>query len=227
MLMSEIKGVILDFDDTLCLTEEACFGLENEILEAMGRPAMSREIHMQTWGMPLFEAITERSPGVDVADFRNLFADKFSRAIAVGEIDAIEPENIAAIDTLVSLGKTVLLLTSREKAELEHILDPGHLLAGRIEAFYYKDNMQYHKPDPRAFGHIEAEHGWRPEECVYVGDSKGDAAAAKQAGLHFVASLESGLRTKEDFSEYPVDVFITRFPQIVDAVKSIESKQKT
>jgi phosphoglycolate phosphatase len=223
--MPEIKGVILDFDDTLCLTEQACFDLENEILVALGREPMSRDIHKQTWGLPLFEAIEMRSPGVNVADFRNLFSDKLRQAIDAGEMDKIPEENLAAIDRLVELGKTVLLLTSREKAELEHIMDPEHLLAPRIEAFYYKDNMQFHKPDPRAFDHIEREHGWKPEECVYVGDSVGDAAAAKQAGLHFIASLESGLRTREDFSDYPVDAYISHFTEVVDAVADIEKKE--
>jgi phosphoglycolate phosphatase len=31
-----IKAVIIDVDDTLCLTESICFELENDVLKQMG-----------------------------------------------------------------------------------------------------------------------------------------------------------------------------------------------
>lgn len=65
-----IRAVVIDFDDTLCLTEEACFDLENEVLRRIGRKPQTRSIHKSTWGRPLFEAIKVRSPGVDVEEFR-------------------------------------------------------------------------------------------------------------------------------------------------------------
>ena len=47
-----IEALIIDVDDTLCLTEAACFDMENETLMAMGRAPMSREVHINTWGQP-------------------------------------------------------------------------------------------------------------------------------------------------------------------------------
>lgn len=218
-----IKAVILDFDDTLCLTEEACFYLENETLEKMGRPHMSRELHKKTWGKDLFTAMLERSPGIDLEEFRHVFYDVvMPEHIASGRLDKIPEENLKALDKILERGKQVVILTSREKQELEHLLEPDHELASRVDTFYYKDNMRYHKPDPRAFEHIEIEHGWKAQECVYVGDSVGDAASAKGAGLHFIASLESGIRSKSDFADHPVDAFIHKFPEVVDAVEALD-----
>ena len=226
-----IKGVILDFDDFTVMTEEPCFALENDVLQRMGREPMTRELHIATWGRPLFEAIMDRSPGVDVDEFRAIYEPLAQEYTADGRLDKISPENLAAIDELRGLGKGVLILTSREGGELPHLLVPDHPLTQRLDGgvagYYYKDNMKYHKPDPRAFEHIEEIHGWKPEECVYAGDSVGDAQAAKGAGLHFVAGLESGLRRREDFDAWPVDVFIDRFAEIVDAVKQIESNLTT
>lgn len=145
----------------------------------MGRTAMSRDVHLKTWGKPLFDAIRERSPGVSVYEFRLAFAPLMKSAILSGELDKLPEENLEAIDDLVKLGKTVVILTSREHAELEHMLGQEHVLNNCISSFYYKENMQFHKPDPRAFEHIEREHGWKPQECVYVGDSLGDVAAEK------------------------------------------------
>ena len=65
-----IKAVALDIDDTACLTEAARFELENSVLAQMGLAPMSREVHVQTWGRPLFEAIMDRSPGIDVDAFK-------------------------------------------------------------------------------------------------------------------------------------------------------------
>jgi phosphoglycolate phosphatase len=221
-----IKAVIFDLDDTMCLTEEGCWKVENQTLLNMGRQQMSRAIHQETWGKKLFEeAIELRSPGIDVQEFRDAFDPVFRTAIETGQLDKIPPENLEAMDRLLDMGKALVLLTSRERIELEHLLAPDHDLASRVEAFYYKDNMQFHKPDPRAFEHIEREHGWKPGECVYVGDSLGDAKSAKGAGIHFIASLESGLRSKQDFirqQDAPVDLYIHTFPEVVEAVQQLD-----
>lgn len=221
-----IKAVILDLDDTLCLTEEACFNMENEVLISMGRKAMPRDLHRSTWGRPLFEAIVDRSPGIDIDLFRKAYEPLIDEYVTTGKLDAIPPENVQALKQLAASGKSLLVLTSRENSELAHILKPAHVLSGHIETFYFKDNMQYHKPDPRAFAHIEHQHGWKPNECIYVGDSIGDAVSAKGAGLWFIASLESGLRTRLDFADYAVDAYVQVFPEVVKAVQMIDELEK-
>ena len=217
-----IKAVIIDFDDTLCLTEAACFELENEALRRMGREPMTRDIHLQTWGQPLFDAMLARSPGIDIEDFKGVYHPVIAEFIRERKLDVIADENYAALDALAEAGKQLMILTSRTHGELKHILEPDHLLASRITAFYYKDNMQFHKPDPRAFNELLADHSLEPDECLYIGDSVSDAVASKQAGLHFVASLESGLRQRSDFAGEQVDHFIDRFPDIVRVVAEMD-----
>lgn len=217
-----IQAVIIDLDDTLCLTEQVSFDMENETLKLLGRPPMTRQIHQQTWGKPLFEIIATRSQGVDVAAFQQVFSQVLTAYVADGRLDSISDENFAALDVLLDNGKQLHVLTSRTHGELAHLLEPDHDLAKRITAFYYRDNMQFHKPDPRAFDLLLHDHGILPNQCVYIGDSISDAAAAKTAGLHFVASLESGLRTQEDFRSYPVDYFINRFSECVGVVDMLD-----
>jgi len=218
-----IEAVIIDFDDTLCLTEEACFNLENETLRRIGREPMSRDIHRTTWGQPLYDAIQLRSPGVDADEFWKRMPNVHEEFIGKGQIDVVADENLQALDKLAQLGKKLMILTSRTEVEMKHLLVPTHHLASRIASFYYKDNMAYHKPDPRAFEVIERDHGLTSGQCAYVGDSPSDAAAAKGAGLHFIASLESGLRSREDFSAYSVDMFIDKFTDVYDAIISLEA----
>src|SRR5260221_381762 len=124
-----IRAAIIDFDDTLCLTEAACFDLENEVLLRMGREPQAREIHIMTWGKPLFEAITVRSPGVDVPTFRNLLLRAHAEWVKIGRIDTIPLQNLEALDALLATGKELFVLTSRTHDEVIHLLEPDHQLA--------------------------------------------------------------------------------------------------
>lgn len=217
-----IKAVIVDFDDTLCLTEEATFYLENEVLRQMGRTPMPREIHKSTWGQPLFDAIKTRSPGVDVERFRQLIDEVQTNWVGLGKIDAVDELRLAALDALMEQGKKLYILTSRTHQEVRHLMAPDHGLASRITTFYYRDVMEFHKPDPRAFDVLLNDHGFDRNECVYVGDSPSDAVAAKQAHMHFICSLESGVRTEEDFEGLRTDVFIPRFSDLPAAVALLD-----
>jgi phosphoglycolate phosphatase len=221
-LESNIKAVVIDVDDTLCLTEAACFDLENEALRRVGRLPMERAVHLATWGQPLFEAIKERSPGLNVDVFATQYHPVVEEFVASGRLDVIPDANYAALDSLITDGKDIMLLTSRTFIELKHMLEPDHLLASRVKSFYHKDNTAFHKPDPRAFDELFTTHGFAPDECVYIGDSPTDAHAANGAGMHFIASLESGIRQQRDFADFTVDAFVHRFPDIVDTIAMLE-----
>lgn len=217
-----INAVVIDVDDTLCLTEAACFDLENEVLGRMGRMPMSHEVHLATWGKPLFDAMLERSPGIDVDEFICEFQPVIAEYIDNGKLDDIPQANYDALDKLIEAGKMVILLTSRTPHELKHMLDPSHQLNGRVRAIYHKGNTKYYKPDPRVFDELFADHQFEPNECVYVGDSPTDAHAANGAGMKFIATLESGLRQKSDFNRYEVDAFVGAFPEIVNVIKKMQ-----
>ncbi len=218
----KIEAVVVDFDDTLCLTEATAFDLENTVLGRMGRLPMDRASHIANWGQPIAEAIAARSPGINVEEFLDNFYSAVAEFAADGRLDVVPPENYRALDELVSAGKQVMLLTSRTHDELKHILDPDHLLSRSISAFYYRDNTTHYKPDPRAFDNLLKTHGLSPEQCIYVGDSPTDAQASNGAGLYFVANLESGIRQEQDFADYSVDAYIQRFSDIVGAVAQID-----
>lgn len=213
-----IKAVIVDVDDTLCLTEAASFELENEVLARMGRPPMPRSAHLANWGEVLLDAMPHRSPGVDLQRFADLFAIGHREYLDAGRLDVIPPENLQALDDLVAQGRTVFLLTSRTELEVAHMLAPDHVLAGRISATYHQGNTRFRKPDPRAFDELLAATGFAPDECVYVGDSPGDAAAAGGAGIRFIACLQSGVRRLDEFDARFVTASVDTFPELVGVV---------
>lgn len=218
-----IKAVIIDVDDTLCMTEAACYSLESEVLEIMGCPPMPRDVHLSTWGRPLLDVIPIRSPGIDIDEFMRVYQPCLEKHIAEGKLDTISDSTFDCLDRLVKVNKEIFLLTSRTHNELKHMLEPNHLLSGRIKAFYYSNNTQFHKPDPRVFNELFSENSYSPGECVYVGDLPSDAIAANGAGVKFIACLESGLKSEQEFCLCNVDSFVNKFTDIVSAISKLEN----
>ncbi|MDI6102296.1 HAD family hydrolase [Actinoplanes sp. NEAU-A12] len=216
-----IKAVIIDVDDTLCMTEASSFELENEVLATMGRPPMPREVHLSTWGEVLLEAMPQRSPGLDLDRFAELFMTSMQRYVAEGRLDVIPPENVAALDDLILTGRAVMLLTSRAGREVRHMLEPDHVLATRVSGVWHRESTRCGKPDPRVFDELLAHTGLSPAQCVYVGDSPGDAIAAGGAGMAFIACLQSGVRRLEDFDGRYVTAAVETFPEVVTVVEEL------
>ncbi|MEU7749888.1 HAD hydrolase-like protein [Nonomuraea sp. NPDC049158] len=222
MFADVIRAVVIDVDDTLCLTEAVCFELENEVLARIGREPMPRAVHLSTWGQPLLEAMPQRSPGLDVTTFALVHQAVLREYVVAGRLDVVAPENLRALDELAAAGRSLMLLTSRTEVEVEHLLAPGHALTGRLAAVYHAGNMRFSKPDGRAFDELLAATGLEPRQCLYVGDSPGDAQAANGAGLRFIACMQSGLRQRTEFDAHRVDAFIDAFPDMVDAITHLE-----
>lgn len=214
-----IKLVIIDFDDTLSLTEEAFFHIENHIAQKLGFPPMTRHTHQKDWGEPVEHAILERIPGIDPEAFMKLHREVLPGFVKEGKVDVISDKNIDTLKKLKNDGKHLAILTSRTFHQAAHLLDENHHLNKWVEKIYHADNSRYLKPDPRVFDQIIETFNVKLNEAIYVGDSLGDAISAKGAGIHFIALLESGLRTKEDFKSIPVDFFANSFPEILSYIE--------
>jgi HAD superfamily hydrolase (TIGR01509 family) len=217
-----LEAVVLDVDDTLCLTEAVCFQMENETLRSLGRAEMSRAVHQRTWGMPLLPAMQIRSPGVDPEAFQLEYQPLLESYVSSGRLDQVSAETIAVIDALIKQGRRVMVLTSRKLDELRHLMARDHLLNGRVHDFFHADNTIHLKPDGRVFDQLLRTHALRPTDCVYVGDSPSDAAAANAAGLRFVACLASGLRSRSDFAGYHVDAFVAEWSELENVIPALE-----
>lgn len=215
-----IKVVLLDFDDTLCLTEEACFLLENAIGEEMGFRPMSRDVHKKTWGKPLQDIIPIRIPGIDAKQFMTLMEKRLPEYIEKGMLDIVPGKNLETLSKLKENGKQLAIVTSRSLVEVTHLLHENHPLTNLLDAFYHRDNLEYLKPDPRVFEKVLSDFSANPGECIYIGDSVSDAKAAKGAGMHFIAVMESGLRTDKDFTKEHVDFFAEKFTDILPYILS-------
>ncbi len=222
-----LKLILIDFDDTLVQTEAACFELENDIAIRLGHSPMTREAHKRNWGVALRPAILERIPGIDVDKFLKLHQQLLPKYVTVGKFDEVTEENLQALQAVRQSGYKVAILTSRTLAETEHLVHASHPLSNYIDGFYHGDNLEVAKPDPKVFRlplhHFKVE----PHQAVYIGDARKDGECAKAAGLHFIATLESGLLSQQDFQHIPVDSFINHFSRLPQAIASLEQTLKS
>lgn len=217
-----IKLVLVDFDDTLCMTEEACFHLENEIAKQLGFPPMDRKAHQSNWGKALKDAIVERIPGIDSDAFMKLFPAVSKKYVDQGTFDQVSQENLDILIKLQETGHKVVIQTSRQGYEVGHLIAPESPIMKIVDGFFYQDRYVYKKPDPRVFHLPERVFNVDFAEMVYVGDAFMDVQWCRAGGVHFIASLESGLRTKADFEKLGAKWFINKFTELPDRIKEID-----
>ena len=216
-----IRAVLIDFDDTIAMTQEVCFHFENQVLADMGLPPMDREVYRRTWGPPVEVAIALRVPGIDLEEYQRRFAARYEDDALGGPMSEVTDENLGVLDALRGRGIALGLLTSRRHREMGNLLECDHPLRARLDYFYGLDDVPEPKPSPRAFEPFLRSTGIAPADCVYVGDAVNDAAAATGAGLHFIANLENGTLRRESFEGYPVLGFIERFENLLDLIDAI------
>jgi len=216
-----IKLILVDFDDTLCLSEEACFHVENEIASKLGHAPMTREAHQSNWGKPLKDAIVERIPDIDAEAFMKLFPEISQKHILEGTFDNVSKENLDILRQLKTKGYKVVILTSRQHCEVEYLISDKSPLMSIVDGFFYQERYTYKKPDPRVFQLPGSLFSADFSDMVYVGDAFTDVQWCKAAGVHFIASIESGLRTKEDFEKLGAKWFIKRFSELPDRIEEL------
>jgi phosphoglycolate phosphatase len=222
-----IKLVLVDFDDTLCLSEEACFHLENEIAARLKLPPMTRATHQANWGKPLKEAIVERIPGVNPDAFMDLFVEVSHKHVMEGKFDHVSEENLEVLRNLRKAGYTVCILTSRLHVEVQYLISDASSLKPIIDGFFYQERFVYKKPDPRVFELPMRVFDVPFHEMVYVGDAFMDVQWCRAAGVHFIASIESGLRNQDDFKKLGAKWFISKFTQLPERIAELNRNLET
>jgi phosphoglycolate phosphatase len=217
-----IKAVLLDLDETLFLTQGVAFYIENEALRNIGAKQVGPEKHRKLWGGPVLEKLKAYDPTINTAEFNRVWHKVVKKYAASGRLDILTNENRTALLRLKKMRKKLFVVTSRSQMSTEHLLEPTHPLKHLIDYFYHEGNLAYRKPDPRMFDKILAEHKLYTHEVLYVGDTQDDAAAANGANIPCIVTLESGLRSRNDFKTFRVSSFIRNFSELPAAVHKLE-----
>jgi len=197
-IISRVKVVLFDFDDTLVATIEAKWAEHKHVSRKYYGKELPDELIKKHWGVPLSELVSKLydTDDVDLALERiEKEQHKFPKLL--------HDDTMATIEYLKGLGKKVGVVTATQRFSFDY--DNGNLNIpdSTFDYVQTEEDTSYHKPDPRVFDPVL---DWikklkiDPTEVVYIGDSLKDMEAALGAGFEFIG-VETGLVTQDKFVE--------------------------
>lgn len=182
LVSAPVRAVLFDMDGVLVFSEDAWFAVFNETLIHFGYPAVSRAEFDAIYGngaaadrdayMP-----ERRVEEIDAA-YARLFEEHLAEIRPNGEALAVLAElrrrgvrTAVATNTTAPLARKVLAL---------------HGLLPLLDATASADEAGAGKPDPAVVRLAATRVGVPLSECLFVGDSRFDAAAGAAAPVRFV-----------------------------------------
>ena len=124
----------------------------------------------------------------------------------------VYPGVISALDTLKASGHTLTCVTNKAGDFTEGLLRYVELY-DYFEQIVSGDTLAKKKPDPMQLLHVATTQGKNINECVMVGDSRHDIAAARNAGMRAVA-VPYGYNHGEDIALSHPDAVIQNMEEL-------------
>lgn len=119
-----------------------------------------------------------------------------------------------ALDTLKARGIKLACVTNKAEEFTKTLL--AHLkIDTYFEVMVGGDTLEKKKPDPLPLLHIAKTVGVPIENCLMVGDSRHDIAAARAAGMR-VAAVPYGYNHGDDIAESNPDVVVQSLAELPD-----------
>ena len=175
----EIRAVILDLDGTLIDSTDAIVASMTHAFAADGARPPTRDAVIGTISLPLEhqlaaldpERVTER-----VVLYRAHYAETAAEITTLmpGALDFLE----MCRDAALGLG----FATSKRRTAAEALLAHLNVLQ-HFESRVGPEDVERPKPAPDPLLLAAEQLGVRPSDCVYIGDSPIDSAAARAAGM--------------------------------------------
>lgn len=192
--LSRIKVVLLDHDDTLVNTYEACLELNKHVSRTWYGKELTDEMLSKHWNVPLTESL-RRIYGTD---------DTALVQQRILECYPLYPKKLIGCTVtkkLKAAGMPIGIVSSSGRKLVEFDLARADVQED-INYLQTEEDTLHHKPDPRVFAPALKwleQFDVSPEQVLYVGDTLNDGHAATQAGFAFVG-VETGAFTREHFA---------------------------
>lgn len=200
-----IKAVAFDCDGVMFDSSQANRAYYNQILSKFGLPGVTEEqfdyVHMHTVDEALAFLVGDRSsPSLEEV---KLYCRRMSYLPFIKDM-IIEPHLQGLLKQLRPDYKTAIA-TNRTNT-MNRVLETHHL-QGLFDKVVTAADVRHPKPHPEQLLVLMDYFGIQPDQMVYIGDSELDAAAARQAGVGFIAYANPRL---------PADWHIHNLGQIAD-----------
>jgi phosphoglycolate phosphatase len=198
-----VRAVLFDFDYTLAESTAGTTDCINYALTKLGLRPVSTEVVQSVIGLSMPE-LYRVVAGADEISRHEEFAEFF-----IERADLVMADSIILFDTvkpvlqeLQRTGYELGIASTRFRRRIETVLTRDGLLA-YFSTIIGGEDVQYHKPDPEALLCAAAELGYEAGNCLYVGDTLVDAAAAGNAEMPFVG-VTTGVTDRQQFASVGV-----------------------
>ncbi len=169
-------------DGVLVFSEDAWFAVYNETLEHFGHAPISRAAFDAIYGNGTEADRDAYMPERTVAEVDAAYARLFE-----SRLDRIRPnpEAAAVLGELRGMGVVTSVATNTNRPLAGRILEAQGLLP-LLDAVSGADEAGAAKPDPAVVRLAAARAGAPLDDCLFVGDSRYDEEAARQAPVRFL-----------------------------------------
>lgn len=206
MSAAGVRTVLFDLDGTLADTAPDLAHALNRVRLEEGRPALALEAVrpvVSLGGRALIELGFGLTPGDrDFDRIRARFLDHYREHLAVHT--RLFPGMPEVLDNLEARGVTWGIVTNKASWLTAPLITQLGLLE-RTACVVSGDTTAHRKPHPEPLLHACAQARSPPEACVYVGDSRHDAAAARGAGMPMLVALFGYIPTGDEPAEWGAD----------------------
>ncbi|KAF2100034.1 phosphoglycolate phosphatase [Rhizodiscina lignyota] len=249
--MSPIKYVLLDCDNTLCLSErlafEACADLTNEIMEKKGLPEryttdslledfVGQNFRGMCLGLQKKHNFTmapeelESYVGQELDRVTQKLAQKCQPCPGAPEkLEWLKQQGYPM--SVVSTSAKSRVLASLVKTDQMKYFTDEHVYSAATSL-----NPPSSKPDPKIYLYACEQLGVKPEECVTVEDSRSGATAAMRAGIPLIGyvgvyGIEEGKEKMDQMAKIlteqcKADVIMYDWKEFPECLKKIEESMK-
>jgi phosphoglycolate phosphatase-like HAD superfamily hydrolase len=200
---NNIRAVAFDCDGVMFDTTEANMAYYNQLLEHVGKPAMTPEqfafTHMHTVDESMMYLLPEPALRTEATAYRQKMSYRPFLQLMKLESDLkpllrrLKPDFFTAIAT-------------NRSDTMDRVLQT-HNLEGLFDMVVTAMDVSRPKPHPDQLEKITRRFGIKPHQTLYIGDSELDQAAAAAAKVPFVAYQNSSLTA---------DVHIDRLSEVAD-----------
>jgi len=194
--MVDFIVVAFDCDGVLFDTEQANRIYYSNILQHFGRPAVTDEqfafVHMHT----IFESLAYLFPDEKTLAAVHVFRKTMDYQQYLGYL-TVEPHLVSLLEKLKPQFKTAI---ATNRTDTMNRLLAKFDLDGYFDLVVTASDVEQPKPHPDALLKISDYFNIRPDQVIYIGDSRLDELAARAAGMPLVA-----YRNPELSAEYYVN----------------------
>ncbi len=192
-----LRAVLFDMDGVLVFSEDAWFRVFNETLVHFGRPEVSRAEFDAIYGNGAAADRDAYMPDRQVAEVDAAYARLFEEHL--GEVRP-NPEAAGVLAELRRRGIRTAVATNTTAPLARRVLGL-HGLLPHLDAAASADEAGAGKPRPDVVRLAAQRAGVPLSECLFVGDSRFDAAAAEAAPVPFVGFRFGGGARIEQLTE--------------------------